>query len=80
MLIQIPHFFRSIILYQELNKINYGFEDNCVPMENSLTLATALREAGVPFELHIFERGRHGFGLFNFDNDEVYDYFDRYMV
>ena len=35
-------------------------EDGLVPVENSLMLAAAYRRAGVPFELHIFERGRHG--------------------
>jgi acetyl esterase/lipase len=31
-----------------------------VPCRNSLLLARAYEEYGVPFELHIFERGRHG--------------------
>ncbi len=38
-------------------------EDNCVPIENSLAYATALNKAGVPFEMHIFEQGYHGFSL-----------------
>jgi acetyl esterase/lipase len=38
-------------------------EDAAVPVENSLLLASALRAHGVPFELHIYERGRHGLGL-----------------
>jgi acetyl esterase/lipase len=38
-------------------------DDSAVPVENSLNLAAALRRASVPFELHIYERGRHGFGL-----------------
>jgi len=37
--------------------------DAGVPVENSLRLAAALRRAGVPFELHLYERGPHGFGL-----------------
>jgi len=37
--------------------------DEGVPVENSLRFADALRKMGVPFELHIYERGRHGFGL-----------------
>ncbi len=40
-------------------------EDGAVPMENSLMFAQALREAKVPFELHLFERGPHGMGLAN---------------
>ncbi|MBX3744670.1 MAG: alpha/beta hydrolase [Verrucomicrobiae bacterium] len=38
-------------------------EDQPVPLENSLVFAQALRAAGVPFELHLFEKGRHGIGL-----------------
>lgn len=37
--------------------------DAAVPVENSLMFVAALRKAGVPFELHLYERGRHGFGL-----------------
>ena len=40
-----------------------GANDAKVPVENSLMFAEALRRAGVPFELHIFEKGKHGFGL-----------------
>ncbi len=35
-------------------------EDGSVPVENSLMYAAACRRQGVPFELHIFERGGHG--------------------
>lgn len=38
-------------------------EDKGVPAENSLLFYEALRKAGVPAELHIYERGRHGVGL-----------------
>ena len=38
-------------------------EDTAVPMENSLQFASALRKAGVPFDLHLYEKGRHGIGL-----------------
>lgn len=38
-------------------------EDTAVPVENSLLFASALRRAGVPFDLHIYEKGRHGLGL-----------------
>jgi acetyl esterase/lipase len=37
--------------------------DTGVPPENSLLFALALRKAGVPVELHLFERGQHGLGL-----------------
>ena len=39
------------------------FDDKTVPVENSLLFATALRRAGVPFDLHIYQHGRHGLGL-----------------
>lgn len=38
-------------------------EDNCVPIENSIAYVTALNKAGIPFEIHIFEQGYHGFSL-----------------
>lgn len=42
-----------------------SYEDATVPIENSLAFAAAMNRAGVPFELHIFEKGRHGFSLAN---------------
>ncbi len=38
-------------------------EDKSVPSENSLMFYAALHKAGVPGELHIFEKGPHGVGL-----------------
>lgn len=38
-------------------------EDRGVPAENSLNFALALRKAGVPVEMHLYEHGAHGFGL-----------------
>ncbi|HYO81309.1 MAG TPA: alpha/beta hydrolase [Bryobacteraceae bacterium] len=38
-------------------------EDSGVPPENSVLFYLALRKAGVPAELHIYERGKHGVGL-----------------
>lgn len=38
-------------------------DDQAVPVENALVYATALRKHGVPFELHVYEHGRHGVGL-----------------
>ncbi|WP_055109228.1 alpha/beta hydrolase [Paenibacillus ihumii] len=38
-------------------------DDSVVPVENSLLFAAALSRHKVPFELHIFEEGRHGLGL-----------------
>ena len=38
-------------------------EDKTVPMENSLLFASALRKNGVPFALHVYQKGGHGMGL-----------------
>ncbi|MEO7144225.1 MAG: alpha/beta hydrolase [Bryobacteraceae bacterium] len=38
-------------------------EDKTVPPENSVMFYLALRKAGVPAEMHIYERGPHGVGL-----------------
>lgn len=38
-------------------------EDASVPLENSLAFFSALRRAGVPAELHLYEKGPHGFGM-----------------
>lgn len=37
--------------------------DNAVPVENALLFAAALRHAGVPFALSLYENGVHGLGL-----------------
>lgn len=38
-------------------------QDKVVPVENSLAFYQACRQQGVPVELHLFEKGRHGLGL-----------------
>ena len=38
-------------------------EDQVVPVENSVLFYLALRKAGVPVEMHIYPKGRHGVGL-----------------
>lgn len=43
--------------------IFHTWEDNAVKVENSLDFAAALRKAGVPFDLHIYQKGAHGMGL-----------------
>lgn len=37
-------------------------DDKVVPPENSISFYLALRKAGVPVEMHIYEKGGHGFG------------------
>jgi len=41
----------------------HTYDDETVPVENSLAFFAALRKAGVPSELHIYEDGPHGVGL-----------------
>ncbi len=41
----------------------HGNDDKGVPSENSIFFYLALRKAKVPAEMHIYENGRHGFGL-----------------
>ena len=43
----------------------HTFEDDCVPVENTLLLASALRQHGVMTEVHIVPRGGHGLALAN---------------
>jgi len=45
------------------------YEDELVPLENTLYLANALRSCGVNMELHIFPHGQHGLSL---NTPEVY--------
>ena len=39
------------------------FEDRTVPAENSIGFFEALHRAGVPAELHVYQKGPHGIGL-----------------
>lgn len=41
----------------------HTFEDQAVPVENSLLFAQGLRNKNIPFELHIYPEGGHGLSL-----------------
>ena len=43
----------------------HTYEDNVVPVQNSLLFVNALVEKGIPVEFHLFEKGLHGLGLAN---------------
>ena len=43
--------------------IVHSTDDRTVPVENSILMYRALRDAAVPVEMHIFEHGGHGFGM-----------------
>lgn len=59
----------------------HTMEDDCVPVENALLMAQAYRAAGVPFELHIFEKGGHGLSTADIEVTNARgDYGDRAAV
>ena len=41
----------------------HAADDKTVPVQNSINYFTALKKYSIPSELHIFEKGGHGFGL-----------------
>ncbi len=41
----------------------HASDDNSVSVENSINYYQALKRNNVPAELHLFEKGGHGFGL-----------------
>lgn len=51
----------------------HAFDDPVSPM-NSILLASELKKAGVPAELHIFATGGHGYGLRHVDGLPVTDW------
>jgi dipeptidyl aminopeptidase/acylaminoacyl peptidase len=50
-------------------------DDATVNVKNSLIFAERMRDAGVPFELHVFPHGKHGLGLAP-DHDDVRQWAD----
>ncbi|MCM2372292.1 family 16 glycoside hydrolase [Aporhodopirellula aestuarii] len=42
-------------------------DDKAVPVENSLRYYSAMQRHGVPGELHVYDRGGHGFGMYRGD-------------
>ncbi|GAB3346588.1 alpha/beta hydrolase [Marilutibacter aestuarii] len=62
----------DVAAYSMQNRVRAGMppvfllhaaDDTSVAVANSLQLYTALREAGVPTEMHLYPRGGHGFGV-----------------
>lgn len=61
----------KLSLEKQVNKdtpkafIWHTFEDQAVPVENSLLLVSAMRNAGIPTEFHMYSKGQHGLSLAN---------------
>ena len=43
----------------------HTFEDKSGDCRNSLEVGIAMKEKGIPFEMHIFQKGRHGLDFAN---------------
>ncbi len=43
----------------------HAADDKAVPVQNSINYFTALNEYDIPVEMHIYEKGGHGFGIKN---------------
>ncbi|HIZ55657.1 MAG TPA: alpha/beta hydrolase [Firmicutes bacterium] len=41
----------------------HTMDDSCVPVENSMMMAANLHRAGIPVEMHLYEKGWHGLSL-----------------
>jgi acetyl esterase/lipase len=41
----------------------HSLDDNVVPVQNSINYALSMKKHNVPCELHIYEKGGHGYGL-----------------
>jgi acetyl esterase/lipase len=41
----------------------HSMDDDAVPVQNSISYALALKKYKIPCELHIYEKGGHGYGL-----------------
>ena len=51
----------------------HTFEDDCVPLENTMLFAEALRKNDIPFEMHIYPKGGHGLSLADKSSANVND-------
>lgn len=54
----------------------HTFEDTVVPIASSLEYLLRLAELGVPFEAHVYQRGRHGLALANRASAKAPEYID----
>lgn len=45
----------------------HTYDDNVVPVQNSLLLANSMKKYDIPLELHIYPHGAHGLGLASYE-------------
>lgn len=57
----------------------HTFDDTCVPVENSLLMASSMRKNNIPFELHIFDKGSHGLSLCNYETSKTSELVDEHV-
>lgn len=50
----------------------HASDDNSVSVKNSLSYYSALNKNKVPVEMHIYQKGGHGFGMGNLKNNNVW--------
>jgi dipeptidyl aminopeptidase/acylaminoacyl peptidase len=41
----------------------HSLDDDVVPVQNSINYVLALKKHNIPCELHLYEKGGHGYGL-----------------
>jgi len=64
-----PELIEKMSTHQQVTKdtppafLVHAEDDKTVPVENTLLFYAALRQAGVPAEVHLYEKGGHGFGM-----------------
>lgn len=64
-----PHLYQIAAIKDALTKetppifLAHAVDDKTVPFEHSLNLFIALKAKGIPAELHLYEKGGHGFAL-----------------
>ena len=69
---QIAHFSNDLQVNSETPPafLVHSFDDDAVPVQNSINYALALQKFKIPCELHLYQAGGHGYGLGKSTNTE----------
>jgi len=64
---QVKHFSNDKMVTKDtpITFLALAGDDNAVPIKNSINYFLALKQFDIPAELHIYEKGGHGFGIKN---------------